>query len=430
MVFVLDKRKRPLMPCSEKRARLLLRRGRAVVHRLHPFTIRLKDRWREESVLQPVGLKLDPGSKVTGVAIVRREETTDGPVDHVVHLAEITHRSEVIHTRLQQRAAYRRRRRSAHLRYRSRRFSNRRRAPGWLPPAVRSRVEHVRSWTNRYWRWAPITWIDVETVRFDTQQLQHPEIADVEYQRGDLFGYEVKEYVLEKWGHRCAYCGASSVPLKIDHIILKSRGGSNRISNLTLACHACNQQKGNRTAEEYGHPEVQAHANVPLKDAAAVNATRHAILEAVRAIVPVWSWTGGRTKWNRVRLGLPKTHALDALGVGAIAGVSGWRVPVLGITACGRGLRQRTLVDAFGFPRGYRMRTKTVHGILTGDLVRADVPKGRHRGIHRGRVAVRASRSFRVGKTDGISWRSSQLLQRADGYDYEQKGRAASPPHD
>ncbi|SEQ45981.1 RRXRR protein [Ectothiorhodospira magna] len=29
-VLVLDKRKKPLMPCSEKRARLLLERGRAV----------------------------------------------------------------------------------------------------------------------------------------------------------------------------------------------------------------------------------------------------------------------------------------------------------------------------------------------------------------------------------------------------------------
>ncbi|BCU08475.1 hypothetical protein Atep_31520 (plasmid) [Allochromatium tepidum] len=41
-VFVLDKQKRPLMPCTEKRARLLLERGRAVVVRLAPFTIRLK----------------------------------------------------------------------------------------------------------------------------------------------------------------------------------------------------------------------------------------------------------------------------------------------------------------------------------------------------------------------------------------------------
>lgn len=61
MVFVLDKRKRPLMPCSEKRARLLLQRGRAVVHRLFPFTIRLKDRVGGE--IQSLRLKLDPGPR-------------------------------------------------------------------------------------------------------------------------------------------------------------------------------------------------------------------------------------------------------------------------------------------------------------------------------------------------------------------------------
>lgn len=73
MVFVLDRRKRPLMPCSEKRARKLLQKGRAVVHRMHPFTIRLKDRTVEESDLQPLRLKLDPGAKVTGVALLRED---------------------------------------------------------------------------------------------------------------------------------------------------------------------------------------------------------------------------------------------------------------------------------------------------------------------------------------------------------------------
>src|SRR6266704_2987351 len=49
MVFVLDRHKHPLMPCSPKRARLLLTRGRAVVHRLKPFVIRLKDRTKKRA---------------------------------------------------------------------------------------------------------------------------------------------------------------------------------------------------------------------------------------------------------------------------------------------------------------------------------------------------------------------------------------------
>jgi RRXRR protein len=65
-VFVLDERNKPLLPCSEKRARRLLRRGRAVTHRRHPSTIRLKDRVGGD--VGPVRLKIDPGSKTTGIA--------------------------------------------------------------------------------------------------------------------------------------------------------------------------------------------------------------------------------------------------------------------------------------------------------------------------------------------------------------------------
>lgn len=142
-VFVLDKRKKPLMPCSEKRARKLLEARRAVVHRLQPFTIRLKDRTQEESVLQPVVLKIDPGSKTTGMAVVRGKEGDEGRVHHALQLSEITHRGGTVRKRMAQRAAYRRRRRSANLRYRAPRFNNRRRPAGWLPPSLRSRVDSV-----------------------------------------------------------------------------------------------------------------------------------------------------------------------------------------------------------------------------------------------------------------------------------------------
>jgi hypothetical protein len=112
-----------------------------VVHRLSPFTIRLKDRSVQESTLQPVVLKIDPGSKTTGLALVRVEESEAGEVHHALHLAELTHRGEEIRERLRKRAVYRRRRRSANLRYRAARFLNRRRPPGWLPPSLRSRID-------------------------------------------------------------------------------------------------------------------------------------------------------------------------------------------------------------------------------------------------------------------------------------------------
>jgi 5-methylcytosine-specific restriction endonuclease McrA len=427
MVFVLDRRKKPLMPCSEKRARLLLERGRAVVHRLHPFTIRLRDRVREASGLQPVGLKIDPGSQATGVALVRTAETPEGPINHVLHLAEIAHRGNAARERLRKRAAYRRRRRSATLRYRAPRFDNRRRRAGWVPPSLSSRVDNVRSWARRYRTLAPVACIEVETVKFDTQALQNPEIRGIEYQQGTLFGYEVWEYLLEKWGRRCAYCGAAGVPLEKDHIVPRSRGGSDRVSNLAVSCRRCNLAKGDRTAEEFGHPEVQAKAKTPLRDAAVVTATRWTMVNELRNMgFHVRAWSGGRTKWNRERFGLKKRHAVDALCVGQVAGVSGADAPVLEITAWGRGQRCRTNTDPHGFPRGYRMRAKTVYGFRTGDLVRAAVPSGTDAGVHVGRVVVRAAGSFRVGRADGISWRQCRVLQRADGYSYQSRGNGCS----
>lgn len=284
MVFVLDRRKRPLMPCTEKRAGLLLARGRARVHRLRPFTIRLVDRTAEASAVQPVVLKLDPGSQTTGLALVREAAGPGGPVHHALLLLELGHRGGAVRERLRARAAYRRRRRSANLRYRPRRFDNRRRPAGWLPPSLASRVGNVRTWAARLARWAPVARVDLELVRFDTQRLQDPEVSGVQYQRGELFGYEVRAYLLAKWGRRCAYCGAGGVPLELDHIVPRSRGGSDRVSNLALACRPCNQAKGNRTAGEFGHPEVQARAKAPLRDAAAVNATRYAIRQGLCAM--------------------------------------------------------------------------------------------------------------------------------------------------
>jgi 5-methylcytosine-specific restriction endonuclease McrA len=98
-------------------------------------------------------------------------------------------------------------------------------------------------------RWVPVSSIVVETVRFDTQKMQDPEMTGVEYQQGELAGYEVRQYLLEKWGRRCAYCDKENVPLEVEHIVLKSRGGTDRVSNLTLSCRSCNLEKGNRSPE-------------------------------------------------------------------------------------------------------------------------------------------------------------------------------------
>lgn len=435
-VFVLDKRGDPLMPCTERRARVLLQRGRAQVHRVVPFVIRLVDREQATSVLQPVRLKIDPGSKVTGVALVRETEPVDtktGEIKReatVMNLMEIEHRGASISERLKARAGYRRRRRSANLRYRAPRFNNRTRSPGWLAPSLRHRVETTTGWVGRIRRWAPVTGISIELVRFDLQKMADAEISGVQYQQGTLAGYEVREYVLEKWGRQCAYCDARGVPLNLDHVQARGRGGSDRVTNLVPACVPCNEEKGSQPIELFLKDEpvrlarIKALLTTPLKDAAAVNSTRWALFGALKATgVPVECSSGGRTKWNRARLGIPKSHALDGACVGRVDAVDRWRVPTLRIKATGSGEYCRTRTDASGFPRGYCTREKCVKGFRTGDLARATVTEGAKAGVHVGRVAVRASGSFNFQTkrklVQGIHARHFKIIQRADGYGYQ-----------
>ena len=344
-VFVLDNQGKALMPCTEKRARLLLARGRARVHRLVPMVIRLTDRQIASCDLQPLRLKLDPGSKITGLALVRDTQVIDAQTDEVQTVASVLNLN----------------------------------------------------------------------------------------QQGTLFGYELREYLLEKWNRQCAYCDAKDVPLQVEHIRPKAQGGSNRASNLTLACRRCNQKKAARSIEEFlaKDPKRLAklliNAKKPLRDAAAVNATRWALVNALKATgLPVELASGGETKFNRCTLGIPKTHALDAACVGTIAAIENWQRPTLTLKATGRGSYQRTRLDKFGFLRGYLMRTKRVHGFGTSDMVRAEVPSGVKAGTHIGRVAVRASGSFNIQSyqdgqsvvVQGISHKHCRVIQRADGYGY------------
>lgn len=434
-VFVLGRKQEPLMPCSEKRARKLLANGRARVHRLLPFAIRLVDRSATNCAFQSLTIKLDPGSKTTGMALVRENNTQDAVTGevitaaNVINLFELAHRGHQISQALTVRRQMRRHRRGD-LRYRKPRFlhrGNQRR--GWLAPSLKHRIDTTMSWFARLQRLAPLTSITLELVRFDMQRMDNPEIAGVEYQRGTLAGYEVREYLLEKWGRKCAYCDAENVPLNIDHAHAKARGGSNRVANLVLACVPCNSKKGAHDVREFlaSAParlaRIEAQMRRPLKDAAAVNTTRLGLLNALKATgLPVSTASGGQTKYNRCRLHIPKTHALDAVSVGKVDAVSNWRKPMLAIKATGRGSYRRTLLDAHGFPRGYRTRTKRIHGFQTGDMVKAWVTKGKKIGQYSGRVAIRASGSFNIqtqqGVVQGISHRHCKVIQRADGYGY------------
>jgi 5-methylcytosine-specific restriction endonuclease McrA len=432
-VFVLDSAKRPLDPVHPGRARVLLKQGQAAVYRRYPFSIILK-RVVEQPVRHPLRVKLDPGSKATGIALV------NDAAGVVVWAAELTHRGQQITRALHKRRAARRNRRQRKTRYRKPRFENRRKRKGILPPSQESRVCHILTWVRRLMRLCPVNAISQELVRFDTQALEDPHIEGAQYQQGQLAGYEVREYVLLKWNHQCAYCDAREVPLELEHISPRSRNGSNRVSNLTLACHDCNKRKGNQDIRAFLKHDparlarILAHLKAPLSDAAAVNATRWALFERLKACgLPVECGSGGRTKYNRETLGLPKAHWLDAACVGASTperlDVHG--VLALQITATGHGSRQMCRMDQYGFARTGPKQHKRVQGFQTGAVVRAVVPAGKKAGTYLGKVAVRTSGSFNIatshGTVQGIHHRFCRLIAQADGYSYNQRKEVAFP---
>jgi 5-methylcytosine-specific restriction endonuclease McrA len=415
-VFVLDADRVPQTPVHPAVARQMLSAKAAAVFKRFPFTIMSTTPAAATLPAHQHRLKIDPGSKTTGLALL------DG--GRVVWAAELTHRSQRIKGALLSRRAIRRSRRQRKTRYRQPRFLHRTRPEGWLPPSLQSRVVNVMTWVERLARLCPISALSQELVRFDMQLMQNAEITGVAYQHGELAGYEVREYLLEKWHRTCAYCGAKDVPLEVEHIIPKSRGGSARVSNLTLACVPCNQKKDSQTAAEFGYPQIQAQAKIPLKDAAAVNATRWTLYRALQTTgLPVETGTGGRTKYNRTRLGIPKSHWGDAACVGASTPETLCvpHIQPLQIKAMGHGTRKMCRTDAYGFPKSHRARQKRYFGMQTGDLIKAIVPKGKYAGTWISRVVVKASGWFDVvihGKKASVHQKYCTRLWSSDGYTY------------
>lgn len=176
-VFVVDTDTQPLTPVHPGRARLLLKAGKAAVYRTYPFTIILKRRV-EEPTPAPLRLKIDPGARTTGLALV------DDARGEVIWAAELTHRGETIKRALEQRRALRRARRTRLTRYRASRFDNRRRRAGWLPPSLLSRLANILTWVRRIRQRCHVAALSLELVRFDLQKLANPDIAGVDYQQG------------------------------------------------------------------------------------------------------------------------------------------------------------------------------------------------------------------------------------------------------
>jgi 5-methylcytosine-specific restriction endonuclease McrA len=417
--FVLDINYRPLNPIHPAHARKLLKTGQAAIFRRFPFTIILKSKSNQE--VQPLTIKIDPGSITSGFALMFRNK--------LIWAAELTHRGATIKSALLSRRQLRGGRRSRKTRYRPARFLNRTRPKGWLAPSLQHRVDTTLTWVEKLMRVSPIQSIAQELVRFDLQKVQNPEIAGVKYQQGTLAGYELREYLLEKWERKCSYCQVENLRLQIEHIVPRAKSGSDRVSNLCLACESCNQKKGTLDIEIFlaKKPDILkkilSQAKRPLKDAAAVNSTRWALFNALKATnLPVTTGTGGQTKFNRIRLDLAKRHYLDAACVGEVETIRVSTNQPLLIKCQGHGTRQACRTDKFGFPSRYVPRFKFVNGFQTGDIVKAIVTSGKKIGSYIGRVAIRSTGSFnistRTSLVQGISYKYCRIVHAKDGYNY------------
>ena len=352
----------PLMPTHPAKARKLLQKGRAVPHHVKGlFDIRLVDRTREQSSVQDVAINIDPGSQTTGITVVADDENGQRTV---LAALEIKHRAFTIKATLTKRRSFRRNRR-ARLHFRAPRFDNRRHKQT-LPPSVDSlRIDtmHVVSILRQMF---PISSIRLERNKFDPQLMMNPDINEVEYQRGTLFCWQVRAYILDRDGSRCVYCRRRHVRLELDHVRPRANG-SNRVDNLVTCCRDCNVRKDNQPIEQFlaDQPELlkrilERTQRSALASAAHMNAVLPALIRDLHATgLPLQLTDAASVSWTRQQLNVRKTHCYDAALPGRdFHTIASLPSKVLALRPVNGRSRQKANVDRHGTPVGRPFRNQ------------------------------------------------------------------------
>jgi 5-methylcytosine-specific restriction endonuclease McrA len=230
-VFVVDSDGQPLLPTHLARARQLLRDGKAKPYQMLPFTIQLTR--RVANAVSGLTVGIDDGAKAVGIAVV------DEASQKVVFAGTIKLRQDV-RRKMQQRATYRRTRRSRKLRHRKARF-NRSKAQGWLPPTIRQKKDSIVRVVRDLQRILPIGKAVVEQGMFDTASLAAgQQLVGKAYQIADYEGRNFREKVLWRDGYECQHCGSSD-RLQAHHIQHQAHGGTNTPHNGITLCEPCHQ---------------------------------------------------------------------------------------------------------------------------------------------------------------------------------------------
>ena len=437
-VPVIDADRNPLAPCTPRRARILVKQGKAQGRHRNGIYHLVLNRTVPSQLIQAASIMVNPGSATTGIAVVH-----DGQEQSRTILLgiELHHRGKFIKQNMVKRSHHRKHRRGR-LRHRKPRFNNRRRKPAWLPPSILSRLTNTMTWIDRISRLIAINQIHVETQQFDTQRLADPAIHGREYQQGVLYQTTLRAYVIHREDHRCIYCNRKPKRFTLDHVIPRNSNSPTTPGNIVAACERCNKAKGNRPVEEYlkRRPKVlarvQTHLKRPMAAAAHLNAIIPRLLDELRGNNwEVAEHDAAQTAANRRLLEIPKSHFTDAAVLGPITGVRSAPSHILAIRAVGRGQRQRAIVDKYGTPRGrpyrdycrltprekaqtltpgHKGRAKRLQGIGANDLVEMQHRTGTHRGtagIYRDRVRLLESTPALTAKLAG-----TKLIARHHGY--------------
>jgi len=299
-VYVQNLDGEPLMPTTRQGAvRRWLRDEKAIVVNLCPFTIRLN--WDTDKNTQEIVVGLDTGAVNVGCGAVSENS--------VLYASETKLRTD-ISKKMQRRAMYRRTRRCRKLRYRQPRFNNRTRPDGWLPPSLKSKVESTIKIVKKLSEILPIKKVIVEIAKFDTQKLQSPDIEGVQYQQGQMEGYDnVRAYVFERDKYTCQICKKKLGILQTHHIIQRKDNGSDRPDNMVAVHKTCH--------EDYHKGLIKHKFRKPkeYKQATQVTILKDFIVNELRKDFNIEITFGHITKRNRMRLNLPKSHWADGIAI-------------------------------------------------------------------------------------------------------------------
>ncbi len=287
------------MPCQPRKARLLLKGGKAKVVRMVPFTIQLL--YGSSGYKQAVSLGIDAGTQHIGVSATT-EKT-------VLLEAEVKPRTD-IQELLATRREHRRARRNRKTRYRKAGYLNRKKPEGWFAPSIEHKVAAHLKTIKLVHRLLPVSKTTIEVAQFDIQKIQNPEIEGTAYQQGPQLGFwNVREYVLWRDSHRCQWCqGKSKDPVLNVHHIESRKTGGDRPENLITLCETCHDLI-HRTHQE----EKIARRSNGFRDATQMSMIRWHIYDQAKALFSNVHLTYGYlTKQTRITHRLEKSHVIDA----------------------------------------------------------------------------------------------------------------------